>query len=110
MQQQTGSFDVPQKPIAQAMTLVRAFDQTRDVSHNESAKIPEIDDSQMRFKRRKGIVRDFWLSRRNRGDKSRLAGIRKTDQADVRQQLQFKLQVCLLTGTAFLMVTRRAIG
>ena len=63
MQQQCRPLNVPQKPIAETMTFVRAFDQAGNVSNHKRAKVTEVDDSQVRLERRERIVRDFWLSR-----------------------------------------------
>src|SRR5689334_11794566 len=109
MKQHLGALDVPQKPITKSMTFMRTFDQTGNVRDHKSAKVARVDNAQVRLKRSERIVSDFWPRRRNRGDKSRLACIRKSDQADVGKQFQLKLQLELFARAPFLMVTRRAI-
>ena len=47
------------------------------------------------------------MRRRNSRNQCGLARVREADQANVRQQLQFKLQVALLSGLSFFRFARR---
>src|SRR5207248_2372781 len=53
------------------------------------------------------IVGDLRLGRADDGDQRRLAGIRKTDQTDVGDQLQLDEQLALVAGVAVLREARR---
>src|SRR6185369_1289462 len=63
----------------------------------------------MRLQRRERIVRDLRTRGRYSRDKCRLSRIRKTDESNVRQQLQLELKIQLLALASSLMIARRAI-
>src|SRR5690349_17181050 len=109
MQQQLRPLDVSQKAIAQTRASMRPFNPPRNVGDDERAKVSEIDDAEMRFERRERIVRDLRTSRRHRRDESRLAGVGKTNQTDVCEQLQLQLQIKLFALASALMVARCTI-
>ena len=64
----------------------------------------------MRLQRGERIRRDFRTCRGNAGDQRGLAGIGKSDQPDIRQQLQFQAQAALLAGLAGLVFGGRLMG
>src|SRR5882762_4998685 len=69
MQQQFGPLNVPQEAIAESVSLVRAFDQSGYVGNDKRAEVAEIDYAEMRFKRRKRVIGNFWPRGRNGRDK-----------------------------------------
>ena len=89
-----------QKSDAQAHAGVRAFDQAgqiRDHKRTPAALFRRLsrraiggDDAEAGFERRKRIVGDFRMRRGNARDERGFARVRKTDQANVREQLQFE--------------------
>src|SRR6266849_4970136 len=92
MQQQLRALEMAQKTITQSVAFVRAFDQSRDVGNHKGAKVTHVDDTQIWLKRRERIIGDLWTRRGNSGDQRRFTRVGKTDQANVREQFQFKLQ------------------
>src|ERR1043166_962508 len=64
----------------------------------------------MRLEGGERIVRDLRTRRGYSRDKSRLAGVWKTHQTDIREQLQFQLKVQLFSLTSALMVARCSIS
>jgi len=96
--------------MPEAVSFVRAFDQPGHVGDDEAAIVAEAHHAQIRRQRRERIVGDFGTGRGNAGDQRRLAGVWKTHQADVGQQLQLQPQVLDLTRLARLHLARGAIG
>ena len=99
-----------QETIAQAVAFVRAFDQSGNIGNHKSAKVTHVHHSQIRLKRRERIVGDLRTRGGNPGDERRFARIWKTDQAHIREQFQFELQLKLFARTSLLVITRSAIG
>src|SRR5258707_11254388 len=99
-----------QKTITQSVAFVRAFDQSGDVGNHKGAKVTHVDDTQIWLKRRERIIGDFWTRRGNPGDERRFTRVGKTDQTNVREQFQFKLQFKFFARTSFLVIARRAIS
>src|SRR6185369_14428212 len=110
MQQQLRPLDVTQKAIAQASTRVRSFDQTRNVGNDKRTKVSEVNHAEVRFQRGERVVGNLGTRRGNSGNKRRLSGIRKTHQPNIREQLQFELQLALFALAAALVISRRTIG
>src|SRR5688572_14449555 len=109
MKQQLRALDVTQKPIAQTCSSVSAFDQSGDIGNNKRAKVSEIDDTQMRFQRRKRIVSNLRMRGRYCRNERRLSCVWKTDQTNVCEQLQFELQVQLFSLASALVIARCAV-
>ncbi len=116
--QQPRPLHVPQKANAQSRALARAFDQSRQIRHHECAaqlrSVPAraavgIHHAQIRFQRRKRIIRNLRPRRANHRNQRGLPRIRKTHQAHVRQQLQLQPQIPLFPGLAFLFLSRRLV-
>ena len=61
----------------------------------------------MRFERGEGIRRDFRTRRGNARNQRGFSGVRKADEAHVREQFQFETQMALLAGPAVFMFARR---
>ena len=62
--QDLGSFQVREELRAQAVSLVRAFDQARDVGHDERPVIAQLHDAEVRRQRRERVVGDLRPRRR----------------------------------------------
>ena len=110
MDQHLRALDVTQKLMAESVALVRAFDQPGHVGDDEAALVAQRDDAEIGRERRERIVGDLRPGRRNAGDQRRLAGVGKSDQADVGEQLQLEPEMPLLAGLAGLVLARGAIG
>ncbi len=109
MQQHAATFGVAEEAVAQSRSFVRAFDQAGQIGHYEFTPI-HFDDTELRMQRRKRIVGDLRLRRAHGCKESRLAGIGKTDQAGIGDQLQPQSDRALFAGLPGIGMTRRAIG
>ena len=101
-------FDVTQERVAEPGALARALDESRNVGDRGTALVigAEVEHPEVRFERGEWIVRDPGPSGRQRGQQSRLPGIRQTDQPNVGDQPELEAQPALLAGLALLGVLR----
>ena len=60
MKQHLGALDVPQETIAKSMAFMRAFDQPGNVGNHKGSKVARVNHAQVRLKRGKRIISDFW--------------------------------------------------
>ena len=109
VQQHAAAFGVAEEAVAQSRPFVRAFDQAGQIGHHEFAPV-HFDDTELRMQRRERIVGDLRLRRADGCKEGRLAGIGKTDQAGIGDQLQPQADRAFLAGLAGIGVARRAIG
>ncbi len=72
--------------------------------------VAQTHDAEIRRQRRERVVGDLRLRRRNPRDQRALAGVRKTDQADIGEQLQPQPQRARFTSPPGLDAARRAVG
>src|SRR5712692_8231829 len=95
-----------EKANTKARAQVRSFDEAGKIGDHERAAqlcaVPasatvSVNDTQIRFQRGKGIVRNFRARRRDHGNQSGLAGIGKSDQADIGQEFQLQTHMALRT-------------
>lgn len=92
---------------------MRSFDQSRQIGDDKCASLSRSgirisgNDAQMRLESGEGIRGDFGACRGNARDERGLSRIRETDEADVREQLEFEPQMALLARTPVLMFARR---
>src|SRR5579872_7303267 len=116
MDEQPRAFHVAQKPDAEARALVRAFDQSWQIRHDEGAaqfasflsrSAVCIHHAKIRFERGERIVGDFRARRGNHRDERGLACVRKAHQAGVCEQFEFEPQMALFAGSAFLVLAGR---
>ena len=87
-----------------------AFDDAGDVGHDEGAVVAVADDAEIGLQRREGVIRDFRLGGGNGGEQGGLPRIREADEADIRQQFQFKDEPALDALLARLGIARRLVG
>ena len=109
MNQHFRAFDVTQELVTQAMAVVRALDQTGDVGHDEVAVAAERHHAEIRCQRGERIIRNLRLGRGDHRNQRGLAGVGKSDQAHIREQLQRQVQFELFTHLTRLHFARRAI-
>src|SRR5205085_3256939 len=95
--------------VADAGAVGRAFDQARNVGHDELAALV-ADDSELRVERRERIIADLGFGVADRVDEGRLAGIGEADQPNVGEQLQPQPDPHLLARPAGAVLARRAVG
>ena len=105
MHEQLGALHMPQKLNAQAVFFMRAFNQPWNIGQHKGS-IPRLHNSQIRFQSRKRNTRYLRLGRGQSRNQSRLPRVRKSYQANIRQQLQFKSQPNQFTGLAVFMFGR----
>src|SRR5579871_4533486 len=89
---------------SESVAEVRALDETRDVGHDEAAIVLHLDDAEVRLERGERVIGDLRASGRNTGDQSGFSGVRKADQSDVREKLEFQTEALLFAGTAGFML------
>ena len=78
-----------EETVADSRTFRRTLDQSRDVGQHELAALV-ADDAELRAKRRERIVADLGGGVGDAVEEGRFAGVRKSDKADVGEQLQPK--------------------
>ena len=61
MQDDTAALDVPQKLVPQALPLAGAFDEPRQIGHDEASSVRDLDDAEVWCDRRKVIVGNLRL-------------------------------------------------
>src|SRR5207247_11003824 len=102
--------DVAQELKAEALPFMGAFDEARDVRHDEALVLVHGHDTEVWYQGRERIVGDLRARVRNGRDQSGLACVGVAHQADVRQKFQLQLQPALLAGRAGIASGRYAIG
>src|SRR5262245_34772870 len=109
MEQHGAPLDMAQEARAEAMALMRAFDQARNVGEDE-ARSADADNAELRVERSERIVGDLRFRGRNSGKQGRFAGIGKAKQAGIGNEFQPEPQPAFLAGLARIGATGRAIG
>src|SRR5215469_13421196 len=113
MRNEARSFDVLQKPGAQARAFVSALDEPRYISDDKGAALARSgvrirgDDAEMGLERCKWICSDFGPRCGDARNQRGFSGVRETDQADVGEQFQFKAKVAFLTRLTVLVFPGR---
>jgi hypothetical protein len=82
--------------MSQPDSFVRAFNQTRQVSHNEASTIANIHNTEIRCNRREMIGSDLWLRSGYNREQCRFTYARESDQANISHDLQFQNDPTLL--------------
>src|SRR5213078_2661780 len=88
---------------------MRAFDQPRYIRDDKATIVTHTHNTEVGRERREWIIRDLRPRRRHARDKGRLAGVRITNQSDVREQLQLEAELLLFARLAGLYFARRTI-
>src|SRR6185437_10573642 len=109
MQQHAAAFDVAEDAVAEAGALVRSFNQARNIGEHELAAI-DTDDAKLRIERGERIVGDFGFGGADGGEEGRFAGIRKADDAGVRDQLEAQPDGLFRARLTRIGAPRRPIG
>ncbi len=87
MQQRARPLDMPQETVANTPALVRAFDEARNVGHDDLDAV-DADDAQIGDQRRERVVGNLGSCVRRGRQKRRLAGVRHAQKADVGNQFE----------------------
>ena len=93
--------------MAEAMPLVRSFDEAGDVGDDERLIVIRAHDAQVGDQRRERIVRNLRLGRADDRDQRRLAGVWQADDSDIGDQLQLDEKLALFARVARLGEARR---
>ena len=107
--QQLGALDVTEKLDAKTVPFMCAFDKAGNVSQNESV-CACFDHAKIGFQRGERIIRYFRSRGRQTRNEGGFAGVRKSHQADIGKQLQFKTQMKRFTGLTLFMFRRCLMG
>ena len=107
MDQDPGSFDVPQEFQPQADAGVGAFDQTWDIGHDERSVLVDLHASQVGVLGGERIVGDRGPSFGQAAEQGALAGVGFANQPHVGDGLEFEDQPAVLAPFAFVEFARR---
>ena len=80
---------MPQEPQADSLPLVGAFDDARNVGHDEGPVVPVGDNPEIGLQGGEGIVGDLGFGRGNAGEEGGFAGVRESYETYVREDFQF---------------------
>jgi len=89
-----------EEPRSQPVTRVGPLDQPGNVRDGEARGAPVIDDAQARDEGRERIVGDDGPGGGDSGDECRFSDVGKSDQPDVRDELQFEEKLFFLSRPA----------
>ncbi len=106
MEQHAAALDMAEEAVAETDAFVRAFDQAGNIGQHEFAAVG-AHHAELGMQRGEGIIGDFRLGGADRGEQSRLAGIRQPDDAGVGDQLEPEPDRELGPGLAGIGVARR---
>ena len=87
MQDRAAALDMAEEAVAEAVALVRAFDQAGNVGEHEIAVV-DLHHAEAGMQRRERIIGDLRLGGGDGGEQRRFAGVGQADEADVGDQLQ----------------------
>src|SRR5450759_1567441 len=108
--QDPGSLDVPEELEAQALPLVRSFDDPRNVRDHERPVVGQLDHTEVGLEGREGVVGDLWASGGDNREERGLARVRLTDESHVGDQLELHLDRVDYALFARLPFSRRLVG
>ena len=108
VQEHARALDVAQELEAEAVALVRAFDDPRDVRDHEGPVV-QLDHAQDGRERRERVVGDLGAGGGEPRQQRRLAGVGQAEQADVRDQPRSSRSQRSSPGRAGLGLARRAV-
>ena len=109
-EQQRVALDVAQEAQSEPLTLGGSLDDAWDVGHDERLLVAIAHDAQRGLHGGEGVVGNLRAGIAECRQQGGFAGIGKSYQSDVSQQLEFEDDGHLLHGLAGLCVARRLIG
>src|SRR5262249_13099494 len=77
---------------------------------HERPVVVELDDAEIRLERGERVVGDLRAGRGDAGNQCGLAGVGKSDEADVGEQLQLETEAALFAGAAGLVLGRGLVS
>ena len=84
------TIDVPQKLSAESVPEMRAFNQSRNIGHDEGLVHVDRHDAELRFERRKRIIRNLRTSGGNAGNQRGFSGVWDNRQARHRRAVSVR--------------------
>ena len=109
MHEDAGSFDVPEEFVSESDSLVRAFDESGDVDHDEGVSAM-FDHSERWFEGGEGVVGDFGPGGGDDGDEAGFSGVGRADYADVGEEFEFEAEGEFFAGFSSLGEYGEAVG
>ena len=109
VEQHAAAFDMAEEAVAEAMTLMRALDQARNIGEHEFAPVA-AHHAEPRMQGGEGVIGDLRLRRRHDREESRFPGVRQADEPGIRDELQPQENHHLLARLAGIGSSRRAVG
>ncbi len=109
-EEDAAAHDVAEEVMAEADVLMRAFDQTRDVSQGATTVFMEVDDAHHRLEGGEGIVGDLGLGRTEGSEQRGLASVGEADEAGIGDAAEFEVEAALFTIRAWRELTRGLMG
>src|SRR5262249_31791215 len=103
-------LEMTEKLMPQPKPAVRPFDQARDVCDDKTAVLAEPHHAQIRRQSCKRVVGNFRPRRRDSRNQCGLPRIRKANEPDIREELQFEMEKLFFAWFAWLHFSRSAIG
>ena len=99
-----------QEARAKPVPFMRAFDESRNISHHKRPVVSVADNAEMGRQSRKREIRNPRPGGRHAGQQGRFAGIRKSDQTHVGQYAQLKPQGPFLPRSSRLSLAGQAVS
>ena len=96
-----------EKFVPKTGPLTCAFDQARDICHDEASLIVQIHHTEDRIQRREMVRRHFRLRTGYLADERGFPYARESQKTDIRQHLQLEAQFLFFTRLAFFRIKRR---
>ena len=95
------AVEMLQEPIAESLALVRPFNEAGHVGDDKAAIAAQRHDAKIRDQGGERVVGDLGPCGGNARDQRRFARVRKSDEADIGEQLEVQLQLPGFAGRAF---------
>src|SRR5205823_1846143 len=109
MNQQIGPRHMPQEFVSQTLSLMRPFDEPRNIGYDETLPLVITDNPEVRNQSRKRIVGNLRTDGGDRRDQRRLTRVRQPNNAHISQQPELDLQLQFDSGHARLSITRAPV-
>ena len=103
------TLDVAQETRTESLALVCTLDDTWYIGHYERLVVTHFDNTQIRLKRRKGIVGNLGLGSRHNRQQCTLTCIGETYKTNIGQHLQLQNKGSFVTILTWLCIARRLI-
>ncbi len=113
MHEDAGAFDVAEELNAESGTEMRAFDEAGHICDDEALffrPLADGGDAEIRLKSGEGIVGNFWTSCRESRNERGFAGVGKTNETDIGEQLEFEAEKTFFSGATEFVFARGLMG